>query len=304
MRDLVREYMAYLQVEKGLAVNSLLSYRRDIGKLQQWALNCNSEVQDLRREEIVAWSRWLSDEGLSPRSVARAISTARGFYSFLLRDKLIKTDPMAGIETPQAERAMPKVMTCEEIERLLLALETKTPESIRDRTILELLYATGLRVSELTALQIGDIDSEQGLLTCKGKGSKYRRVPVGRSALKWLKLYINARLVLLAGGTSTVLFISKSGMGLTRQQVWQSLKLRATHVGLSGLSPHVLRHSFATHIMQRGADSRTVQSLLGHSDLSTTQLYTHMTSRHLRTTYDSFHPRANMADTGEQNRSK
>ncbi len=299
MRDFIYEHLAYLQVEKGLAVNSLVSYRHDLERLRQWALEYDKEVQDLRRMEITAWSRWLSERGLSPRSVARAISTARGFYGFLLRDGLIKEDPMACIETPQAKHALPRVLTCEEIEQLLLVVDTETPEGVRDRALLELLYATGLRVSEVIALQTGDIDSEQGLLTCKGKGSKYRRVPVGRSALIWLECYRQARLALLAGGKSLFLFVSKSGKELTRQYVWQSLKKHASSAGLQGVSPHVLRHSFATHIMQRGADSRSVQVLLGHSDLTTTQLYTHLTKRYLRLTYDSFHPRANILNKRE-----
>lgn len=302
-RDLIREHLAYLRVEKGLAANSLISYAHDMERLQQWADACGKQLSELRRGEIASWSRWLSEQGLAPRSVARAVSTVRGFYGFLLRDGLIKEDPLACIETPQAIHAMPKVLDSDEVERLLSAVNIDSPAGVRDRTIIELLYATGLRVSELVALRVGEIDPEQGLLTCKGKGSKHRRVPIGRSALQWLARYQQVRNLLLAERVSTFLFISNSGAGLTRQQVWQSMKQHAKRAGLEDVSPHVLRHSFATHLMQHGADSRSVQALLGHSDLATTQLYTHMTNQHLRATYDFYHPRAGTIQSREQDKS-
>ncbi len=295
MRDLIREHMAYLRVEKGLAQNSLASYRRDLEKLCAWARVCGREVEALSRAEMAGWGRWLSQGGLSPRSIARAMSTARGFYNFLLRDGLIKEDPLAGLDAPQSAQRLPTVLTCEEMERLLAAVETGTAEGVRDRALFELLYATGLRVSELVGLKVGDVELERGLLSCQGKGSKQRRVPVGRAALLWLRDYAAARAKLLSGGTSTFLFVTKAGRRLTRQQVWQQLKRYAERANLEHVSPHVLRHSFATHLMQRGADSRSVQALLGHSDLATTQLYTHMSSQHLRATYDLCHPRAAVA---------
>ena len=292
MRDLIREHLAYLQVEKGLAANSLASYGRDLAKLRRWALLCGLEVEALGRAEMSGWSKWLSQTGLGPRSIARAVSTARGFFNFLLRDGLIKDDPLAGLEAPQALRRLPTVLTLEEVERLLAAVSTDTAAGVRDRALLELLYATGLRVSELVSLKLSDVDMEGGVLSCHGKGSKQRRVPVGRSALRWLQEYGQARRSLLSGRVSAYLFVTQGGATMTRQQVWHRIKKIAAVAGLRAVSPHVLRHSFATHLMQHGADSRSVQALLGHSDLATTQLYTHMSSQHLRETYDLCHPRA------------
>ncbi len=304
MRDLIREHMAYLRVEKGLAANSLVSYGRDLEKLRRWADARGKQLTELGHSEIAVWCRWLSESGLAPRSIARTISTVRGFYSFLLRDGLIREDPLAHIETLKSTQAMPRVLDAEEVERLLSAVDVKSPEGVRDRALIELLYATGLRVSELVGLRVGEIDLEQGLLSCNGKGSKQRYVPVGRSALKWLAHYEQARIDILAERTTTFLFISKAGTVLTRQQVWQIIKQHAEQVGLVNVSPHVLRHSFATQLMQHGADSRSVQAMLGHSDLATTQLYTHMTSRHLRATYDLYHPRANWLESRDVKENK
>lgn len=298
MRDLIREHLAYLRVEKGLAQNSLTSYSLDLEKLRRWAETLGKEVHALKRADMSLWGRWLDRAGLSPRSVARAISTARGFFTYLLRDGVIREDPMSGLDSPQAPRALPKVLSYTEVERLLSAANSATPIGIRDRAILELLYATGLRVSELVALKISDIDGERGLLTCQGKGSKQRRVPIGRSALSWLERYKAARRVLVAMHTSKYLFVANGGHAMTRHLVWQLVKRYAQLAGIGHLSPHALRHSFATHLMQHGADSRSVQSLLGHSDLATTQIYTHMTSIHLRATYNQCHPRA--GSNGEQ----
>lgn len=297
MRDIIREYLAYLRVEKGLAANSLTSYGRDLERLRQWVEANGEQLLEIRRTEMAAWCRSLSEAGLAPRSVARTISSVRGFYSFLLRDGLIKEDPLACIASPQVTSAMPRVLSGEDIERLLAVIDLQTFEGIRDRALIELLYATGLRVSEVIALRVCEIDAAQGLLTCKGKGNKHRRVPIGRSALYWLAQYQTARGGLQAAGRSaTCLFNDKTGGVLSRQQVWHSIKRYAVRAGLQGVSPHILRHSFATHLMQHGADSRSVQALLGHSDLATTQIYTHMTSRHLRATYDLFHPRAGKPD--------
>ena len=292
MRDLIRELLDYLRVEKGLAQNTLASYSLDLEKLRRWAEICGKELHALKRADMAHWGRWLEQAGLAPRSVARAISTARGFFTYLLRDGVIREDPMSGLDAPQAPQALPKVLSCAEVEQLLSALDGETPAGLRDRALMELLYATGLRVSELVALKISDIDSERGLLTCQGKGSKQRRVPIGRSALSWLARYLNARRALVTVHGSKYLFVSDAGQALTRHLVWQLVKRSAQRAGIGHISPHTLRHSFATHLMQHGADSRSVQSLLGHSDLATTQVYTHMTSLHLRTTYRRCHPRA------------
>ncbi|HEV2707593.1 MAG TPA: site-specific tyrosine recombinase XerD [Pyrinomonadaceae bacterium] len=293
-RDLIREHLSYVQVEKGLAANSLASYRRDLAKLRAWAESRGRQPHELAKEDVSQWVMSMTRAGLSPRSVARALSAARGFFHFLLLDGHVKADPTADIPAPQAAQKLPRFLTQEETERLLEAPDTSTTEGLRDRALIELLYACGLRVSELVSLKTGQIDLDQGVLSCSGKGSKQRRIPVGRSALAWLEKYLHARRWLLDGRDSQLLFVAGGGRPLTRQNVWASLKRYAVAAGLSGVTPHVLRHSFATHLLERGADTRSVQALLGHSDLATTQIYTHVTSERLRSTYERCHPRARL----------
>ena len=291
-RDLVREYLSFLQVEKGLSKNSIESYRRDLLRLKAEAARLGREPQALGKEEVTQFVMSLSREGLSPRSVSRALSAARGFYRFLLLDGHVKADPTAEICAPQGGQKLPRFLTQEEVERLLAAPDTSTPEGVRDRALVELLYATGLRVSELAALTVASVDMDGGVLFCTGKGSKQRRVPVGRSAVDWLQRYRAARRVLLAGRESQRLFVGYLGAPVTRQGVWAMLKRHAAKAQIRGVTPHVLRHSFATHLLEHGADTRSVQAMLGHSDLATTQIYTHVTGERLRTVYERHHPRA------------
>ena len=291
-RDLVREYLSFLQVEKGLSKNSVESYRRDLLRLKAEAGRLGREPQALGKEEVTQFVMSLSREGLSPRSVSRALSAARGFYRFLLLDGHIKADPTADICAPQGGQKLPRFLTQEEVERLLAAPDTTTPEGVRDRALVELLYATGLRVSELAALNVASVDVDRGILFCTGKGSKQRRVPIGRSAVEWLQRYQAARRVLLSGRESQRLFVGYLGAPVTRQNVWAMLKRHAAKAQIRGVTPHVLRHSFATHLLEHGADTRSVQAMLGHSDLATTQIYTHVTGERLRTVYERHHPRA------------
>lgn len=291
-RDLIREYLAYLRVERGLAANSLEAYARDLSKLSEWARAAGREPKELAEAELTAWIRSLSKEGLSPRTLSRTISAARGFYRFLLLDGHAKLDPLSNVKPPQPAQNLPRFLREEEAETLLSAPDTGTPEGVRDRALLELLYATGLRVSEMVNLRVGDVDLNRGLLECQGKGSKRRRVPVGRSALHWLSEYMRVRRSLSGEKSPALLFLRGGGRPLTRQWVWARLREYANASGLEDVTPHGLRHSFATHLLQRGADSRSVQALLGHSDIGTTQIYTHITGRRLRSTYDSHHPRA------------
>jgi integrase/recombinase XerD len=290
-RDLVREYLAYIQVEKGLALNSLESYRRDLARLTAWAEKQGKPIEQLTRKELREWTAQLSRDGLAPSSVSRSISAVRGFYLFLMLDGHIKKHPASDLDTPQKLMHLPKFLTEDEMESLLAAPDTSNDEGIRDRAMFELMYATGLRVSELVSLRVADVDLDGGLIVCHGKGSKERRVPIGKSATHWLQQYASARA--RAGKASHPrLFLDKRAQPLTRQLAWSILKRYTERLGLKGVSPHTLRHSFATHLLQRGADSRSVQALLGHSDISTTQIYTHITDRHLRATYDRHHPRA------------
>ncbi|HYE66372.1 MAG TPA: site-specific tyrosine recombinase XerD [Pyrinomonadaceae bacterium] len=294
-RDLIREYLAYLQVEKGLSLNSLESYRRDLARLQSWAGSCGKSVEEMTRQDLRGWIAQLSREGLAPSSVARAVSAARGLFRFLMLDGHIKTHPAEDLDTPQRAAHLPKFLTEEEMDRLLAAPDTSTVEGIRDRAMLELMYATGLRVSELVSLKLADLDLDGGLIVCHGKGSKQRLIPIGKSATHWLQRYAGVR-ARSEKASSPHLFLNSWGGPLTRQFTWATIKRCAARAGLQAISPHTLRHSFATHLLQRGADSRTVQALLGHSDISTTQIYTHITDKQLRATYDRHHPRAHASD--------
>lgn len=298
-RDLVREYLLYLQVEKGLSLNSIASYRRDMAHLRAWAQQCGREPQALDKSDATQFIMSLARKGLSPRTVGRILSATRGFFRFLLLDGHIKTDPTAELATPQTAQKLPRFLTEEEMERLLGAPDTTEPEGVRDRAIIELLYATGLRVSELVSLTTGSIDVDRGVLHCTGKGSKQRRVPVGRDALNWLGKYAKARRILCDGRESNRLFVGAGGRALTRQMVWALLKKHSANAKIPGVSPHVLRHSFATHLLEHGADTRSVQAMLGHSDLATTQIYTHVSGERLRTVYERFHPRARVGGAGD-----
>jgi integrase/recombinase XerD len=291
-RDHVKEFLTYIQVEKGLARHTLESYSRDLGRLNNWAARHKKGVKDLTRTDLRAWIADLSKEGLAPSSVSRAVSAARGLYRFLMLDGHITSYPTEDLQTPQKFAHLPDFLTQEEIGRLFSAPDLKTIEGIRDRAVLELLYATGLRVSELVSLKRTDVDLHTGLLVCYGKGGKERRVPIGKSAIHWLQQYGAAKADY--GKTKLRELFEHRGKPLTRQLVWSMIKCYAKASGVKAISPHTLRHSFATHLLQNGADSRSVQALLGHSDISTTQIYTHMTDRHLRNAYDRFHPRSRL----------
>jgi integrase/recombinase XerD len=294
-RDFVREYLAYLRVEKGLSANTLSSYGRDLEKLRLWAAGLGRQLHEIGEGDLKAWLRSLMHAGLSARTIARTLSAARGLFHFLILDGHLDRDPLSNVEAPQTAQTLPRFLNEDELELVLSAPNLQTDEGIRDRSMFELLYATGLRVSELVNLRLCDIDLDRGLLECMGKGSKQRHVPVGRSALRWLTEYLKVRRKLVGselGKDSGLLFVNASGRALTRQAVWARLRDYAEQVGLDGVTPHGLRHSFATHLLQRGADSRSVQAMLGHSDIGTTQIYTHITGQRLRTTYDAHHPRA------------
>lgn len=296
-RDFVREFLTYSQVEKGLSANTLQSYAADLGKLESWAEKHGRRIAELERKDLREWIARMSRDGLAPTSVSRAISAARSFFRFLMLDGHIKRHPAEDIHTPQRLSYLPQFLSEEEIDKLLAAPDTSTDEGIRDRAMLELTYATGLRVSELVGLQTGDLDIHAGLVSCHGKGNKQRRIPVGKSAIHWLRRYLRVRKH-LGSETKAQLFLHR-GRPLTRQTAWSIIKTHAKRAGVSDVSPHTLRHSFATHLLQHGADSRSVQALLGHSDISTTQIYTHITSQHMRKAYDRFHPRARAAGSGK-----
>jgi integrase/recombinase XerD len=296
-RDLVREFLSYIQVEKGLSLNTQQSYKRDIACLQSWAQKNGKQVERLERKDLREWIARMSRDGLAPSSVARAVSAARGFFRFLMLDGHIKRHPAEDLHTPQRVSRLPQFLTEEEMERLLFAPNIKTDLGVRDRALLEVMYATGLRVSELCGLKTGDVDLDAGLVTCHGKGSKQRRIPIGKSAVHWLQRYAAIRKQ-FGSETKAELFLHR-GRLLTRQAAWAIIKTYAAQAGVPETSPHTLRHSFGTHLMQHGADSRSVQALLGHSDISTTEIYTHITDLHMRKAYDRFHPRARAVGGGK-----
>jgi integrase/recombinase XerD len=289
-RDFAKEFLTYIQVEKGLARQTLESYKRDLERLQTWATARDKEITELTRADLRQWIASLSRDGLAPTSIARAVSTTRGFFKFLMLDGHIKSHPADDLDTPQRFNYLPKFLTEEEINRLLAAPDIATEEGIRDRAMLEIMYATGLRVSELVALKHDDVDLLAGLVVCHGKGNKQRRVPLGKSAIHWLQQYSAVKAGY--GKPSTPNIFLNRGRPFTRQLAWSMIKRHAEKAGIKGVSPHTLRHSFATHLLQHGADSRSVQALLGHSDISTTQIYTHITDLHLRAAYNRHHPRA------------
>lgn len=290
-RDLVREYLSYLHVEKGLAKNSIESYKRDLARLAAMAEAEDVELKDFNRQHLRAFIADLSREGLSPTSVGRIASAVRGFYKFLLIDGHIEKNPSEDLVTPQKGFYLPRFLNQTEIEELLVVPDTSTELGLRDRAILELMYACGLRVSEAAELQMKDIDIDAGVLTCKGKGSKTRRVPVGKSAVEWLKSYL-----VLRRRKENIevqnMFVSFLGKPITRQDIHNFIKEYAGKAGLEDVSAHTIRHSFATHLIQNSADIRSVQQMLGHADISTTQIYTHITDKHLRKSYEKHHPRA------------
>lgn len=296
-RDLVREFLSYIQVEKGLSPNTLQSYARDLARLQGWAQKNGKQVEKLERKHLREWIAGMSREGLAPSSVARAVSAARGFFRFLMLDGHIKRHPAEDLHTPQRVSRLPQFLTEEEMERLLFAPDIKTEVGVRDRALLEVMYATGLRVSEVCGLKTSDVEMDAGLLTCHGKGSKQRRIPMGKSAVHWLQRYASVRKEM--GSESLPQLFLHRGRTLTRQAAWAIIKTYAAQAGVPDISPHTLRHSFGTHLMQHGADSRSVQALLGHADISTTEIYTHITDLHMRKTYDRFHPRARAAGGGK-----
>ncbi len=290
-RDLVREYISYLRVEKGLAKNSLESYGRDLKKLGVWADKNGFDLAALTRQDL---REWLIDTGrtkLAESSRQRMISSVRGFFKFLATDGHIAKNPAEDLDAPQKSSYLPKFLNRSEIETLLDAPDITSDIGVRDRAILELMYACGLRVSEAVNIRVADVDLDAGIATFTGKGSKMRRVPIGSSAVEWLREYLVKRRK-IENIEVTNLFLSPLGRPLDRQAIYLLVRKYAEKCGFSDVSPHTIRHSFATHLVQNRADIRSVQTMLGHADISTTQIYTHITDTHLRKSYEKFHPRA------------
>jgi integrase/recombinase XerD len=289
----LRLFLEYLTVEKGLAGNTVQSYARDVRKLVDHLKARKVALHRVTEETVVGFIHGESQAGLSARSLARLISALRSFFRFLVLSGFVKTDATAQLTTPSTWLALPKFLTVAEAEALLQAPDEKKPQGVRDRAMLEVLYGSGLRVSELAALKLAEINLEDGFLVCRGKGGKERIVPLGRSSGRAVGRYLAEVRPRLDPGGREELFLSRRGRPFTRQGVWKLLRQHAVTAGLAArISPHVLRHSFATHLLERGADLRSVQLMLGHSQITTTQIYTHVTRERLRRVYDKFHPRA------------
>jgi len=289
-------YLTHLTVERRLARNSIEGYARDLNGLAEFARRQGRSVDALTRIDLEQHVRDLMAEGRSPRSVARAVACYRGFFRFLVIDGRLTVNPADDLHPPRAWKVLPRYLAVEDVDRLIKQPIVSIPRGLRDRALIELLYATGMRVSELLSLRPADVNLEASYLTCSGKGSKQRIVPIGDEAADWVKRYLReARPALLGKRTSPRLFVNAKGggPGLTRVGFWKILKAYARQAGLTtALSPHMLRHSFATHLLERGADLRAIQMMLGHADLSTTQIYTHVLEQRMRSIYDRFHPRA------------
>jgi integrase/recombinase XerD len=288
-------FMNHLKVERNLSRNTLEAYASDIGKLLDFAgRKGRRSFGEVTPMDLVGFLKKLHRQGLSVRSQARLLSALRTCYRFLVSEGICKDDPTHEIEMPKMSRKLPEFLSIEEVDDLLSQPPVDTPRGLRDRAMLETLYATGLRVSELVQLRMENIDRRLGCVSALGKRRKERMVPLGDQALEAINLYLQAaREKLLSNRRSAFLFVTTRGKEMTRQAFWKNLKRYAAAAGISkNISPHKLRHSFATHLLERGADLRSVQAMLGHADIATTEIYTHVNATRLRRVYDRFHPRA------------
>jgi len=287
-------FLHYLRVEKALSTNTMMAYKRDIRKFDEFMSQRKVGLVDARRRDVVDFLAGLYQRGLDSRTVARHLVTIRNFYRFCITEGLVKEDPACSIESPKIRKTLPHFLSIPEVERLLAVPDTDTVMGLRDRAMIELMYSTGLRVSELCGLRVGDIQMNGGSLRCIGKGNKERIVPVGRRALDAIQDYLrDSRPKLIPEKGSPYLFLNKRGGKMGRIIFWQLLRDYGVKAGLrESLKPHMLRHSFATHLLDGGADLRSVQMMLGHADITTTQIYTHVVEERLKQVYKAHHPRA------------
>ncbi|MDI3257302.1 MAG: site-specific tyrosine recombinase XerD [Kyrpidia sp.] len=295
MKTMIERFIRYLAIEKGLAPSTLGSYQSDLVRYADFLEHSGCrDWPDSSRRHIVAYLAHLQKLGRAPATVSRHLASMRSFYQFLEREGLMEANPTGQLDSPKADKRLPRVLNVDEVERLLAAPEGRTPMGLRDRAMLELLYATGIRVSELVFLDVADVNLNMGYVKCYGKGSKERIVPLGSAALDAAHRYLtHGRPRLLKNGDPGALFLNHQGRRLTRQGFWKILKKHARTAGIQKvITPHTLRHSFATHLLENGADLRAVQEMLGHADISTTQIYTHVTQTRLKDVYLRTHPRA------------
>ena len=293
---MIDAYLDHLRIERRLSDHTLESYARDLRSLARFAASSGANIEALDRRRLEAFVGQQRARGLSPRSVARTVAALRGFYRFLVLERRLPRSPADDVLPPRAWPALPTCLSPADVDLLIAQPDTTKPLGIRDRALIEVLYATGMRVSELVAIRAADLHTDAHYLTCVGKGNKERLIPIGEQASAWVQRYErDVRRALAArraaARVSPRLFLNARGGPLSRVGFWKILKNHARAAGLAAVSPHVLRHSFATHLLERGADLRAIQMMLGHADLSTTQIYTHVLEARLRTVYDRFHPR-------------
>ncbi|WP_232683921.1 site-specific tyrosine recombinase XerD [Leuconostoc mesenteroides] len=288
------DYLHYIRIERGLSENTIKSYHQDLVQFGEYLNGEKLVLDQVDHIVILSWLNQLRDLGKSNSSVIRMVTTLRNFFSYLVREKVVAHNPMNDVRPPKKAEHLPAVLSIEEIDRLLQAPIEDTPLGLRNRTLLEVMYATGLRVSELVNLKMSDLHLQLGLIQTLGKGDKERIIPIGEIAIDWLTRYFNeSRIVLLKDKESPYVFLNDRGNQISRQGIWKIIKKLVTTAGITkDVSPHTLRHSFATHILENGADLRIVQELLGHADISTTQIYTHISKKRLSEVYDEYHPRA------------
>lgn len=296
-QEALAEYIIYLKIERGLSANTVTSYKRDIEKYLTFLMEKKiTQLDEVSRFEILDFLQILRQSGAADNSIIRMVSSLRKFHQYLKRESIVSDDPMQLIDTPKKASTLPKAISPQAVEQLLEAPDTTTPLGVRDRTILELMYATGLRISELVNLKLSDMHLTMGFIQTMGKGEKERIIPLGEIASQWLDHYLDSARVYLqdqSAETSEYVFLNSRGKGLSRQGVWKKVKQLALEAGIDqNVTPHTLRHSFATHLLENGADLRMVQELLGHADISTTQIYTHITKTRLKQVYSDYHPRA------------
>jgi len=295
VQEMLQDYLNYLSVERGLSQNTLESYARDLRQyLQYLKEKKNIEIKETTQATVIGYLLQLQAKGKATATLSRSLAAIKSYYHFLFREAKIERDPTINLDAPKQEKRLPRVLSVEDVSNLLEQPDLKTPAGIRDRAMLEVLYATGLRVSELVSLKISDLNLEMGYIKCFGKGSKERIVPLGSVASKYVKHYLeHARKFLASSLNEETLFLNHHGHRLTRQGFWKIIKKYAESINLENdITPHTLRHSFATHLLENGADLRSVQEMLGHADISTTQIYTHLTKSKIKEVYEKAHPRA------------
>jgi integrase/recombinase XerD len=296
---MIDAYLDHLRVERRLAEHTLESYARDLRALAEFAAGDGVAIEALGRQALEAFVRQQMATGLSPRSVARSVAAIRGLYRFLVLDRRLEHSPADDLLPPRAWPALPRHLSMDDVDRLIAQPDVSSPFGLRDRAMIELLYATGMRVSELINVRAADLHSDQEYLTCVGKGNKERVIPIGTEAAEWIRRYQRTARPLLAARAKKSrrsdprLFLNARGGAISRVGFWKVLAAHGRQAGITAaISPHMLRHSFATHLLERGADLRAIQMMLGHADLSTTQIYTHVLEARLRSVYERFHPRA------------